>query len=354
MKTAIVVGIVIVVAVVIGFVSIFGKRSIAIGGTAPLESVSATALASASASFGPDSPAMAGASPSPTSSGNYTAPLTGASCASKPSRPIAVMISSDPEARPLNGLSDADMVFEMPVINQVTRMMAVFSCKLPRKIGAIRSARTDYLAYAFGLNAILTHFGGEHEVLARLNSGVINNVDCIKFDGTTCLRDGRPRPNNAYVTADLLKKQIKEDGYSMTRASSSFSFDATATSQGTAEPPELYTEQFAVHWTYNVKQNVYFRSRDGSAEIDGNTRTQINARNVVILKTTEQKVSPLYNRVKTVGSGDATVYKNGTITEGTWKKTTEKSALELHDKKGGILTLAPGQTWFEVVTNGAL
>ena len=41
--------------------------------------------------------------------------ITGLACSGADVRPIAVMLASDPEARPLSGISQADMVFEMPV-----------------------------------------------------------------------------------------------------------------------------------------------------------------------------------------------------------------------------------------------
>src|SRR3990167_11243831 len=55
--------------------------------------------------------------------GYPVARLSGVRCANSDHRPLAVMVSSDPEARPLSGISQADMVFEMPVTpSGVTRM----------------------------------------------------------------------------------------------------------------------------------------------------------------------------------------------------------------------------------------
>src|SRR3989344_2906330 len=342
------VAVIILILIGVGINSVFGKRSISINnrisGDQGVESLTATSLKTIEAD-------IAGAGSIPDSSETYIAPLTGAPCDVKPFRPVAVMLSADPEARPLTGLSEADIVFEMPVINQVTRMMAVFGCHLPRKISALRSAREDYVPYVFGLDAIYVHFGGEHGVLARLNSGIVNNIDCLKYDGTTCLRDKRPRPNNAYVTADAVRKHARSEGYNTTRTQATFSFDDSSASQGTIEPPELYTFEFAVRWRYSAKTNLYSRSRGGVPEIDGNNRTQVTARNVVLLKTTQQKVSDLYNRVKTVGTGAARIYKNGVVVEGFWKKPTEKDSLRLTDKDGKDLSLAPGSTWFEIVND---
>lgn len=326
-----------------GWQSIFGRRDINI---APL---TLEDTPDSSVSPMPTEP-TATAKSSPTPSGKYPDLLTGTNCQTKPVRPVAVMLSSDPEARALAGISEADLVFEMPVINQVTRLMAVFSCHLPRKIGSIRSARNDFLSYAFFVDAILVHFGGEHEVLQRLDSAVINNIDCIKLDGTICLRDSKPRPNNAYTTADLIKSEAKILNYDISRTKTALSFRVASASSQAVEPPPLYTQEFTVRWRYSSKTNKYLRSRNNLPEIDSNTRTQVAASNVVILRTTEQKISYLYNRVKTVGSGPLKIYAGGSVTEGSWKKTSEKDSLQLLDKKGNKLDLNPGITWFEIVT----
>src|SRR3989344_2427674 len=81
--------------------------------------------------------------------------LSGERCQNAKRRPIAVMLSSDPETRPLSGIGAADLVFEMPVTDGgVTRMMTVFQCEQPKEIGSIRSARSDFIPWVHGLGAV--------------------------------------------------------------------------------------------------------------------------------------------------------------------------------------------------------
>src|SRR3989344_2659590 len=66
--------------------------------------------------------------------------IAGISCDNYDRRPFAVMLAGDREARPLSSLSQADMVFEMPVApTGITRFMAVYQCNEPNEIGSIRS-----------------------------------------------------------------------------------------------------------------------------------------------------------------------------------------------------------------------
>ena len=106
-------------------------------------------------------------------------PLSGLACDDWNRRPFAVMQPADLSARPAAGFSDADMVFEMPVItNSITRLMAVYVCGNPDDVGSMRSARHDYIALAKGLDAIFVHWGGSHYAIDKLNQGVIDDMNC--------------------------------------------------------------------------------------------------------------------------------------------------------------------------------
>src|SRR3989338_11344357 len=52
-------------------------------------------------------------------------PLTAEPCNNALRRPIAVMLSGDTIARPLSGIAEADMVFEMPVITNTISASAM-------------------------------------------------------------------------------------------------------------------------------------------------------------------------------------------------------------------------------------
>src|SRR5690349_11692852 len=80
----------------------------------------------------------------PVNEGNVS-PITGIACENWNRRPIAVMQPGDVTARPASGFSEADMVFEIPVITaSITRLMAVYGCNTPQAVGSMRSARHDF------------------------------------------------------------------------------------------------------------------------------------------------------------------------------------------------------------------
>ncbi|MEK7615910.1 MAG: DUF3048 domain-containing protein [Patescibacteria group bacterium] len=277
--------------------------------------------------------------------------LSGKECENGSKRPLAVMYASDPEARPLSGIGSADMVIEMPVTEGgVTRMMALFQCEEPAEYGSIRSARMDFIPFVLGFDALYLHWGGEYEALAKLDAGATNNIDCLKFDGTTCRRkSNRPRPHNGFSTPTLLAEKIAQFKYSTVAKELGYKFEE-GESEGILTSPTLYAGDFAVRWTYDPATNRYSRFRGGTVERDTLDNLQVQADNVIVMKTTSQYLSILYNRVKTTGSGTMTLYKNGTAVSGTWEKSTDAARLVFKDAQGKELKLNIGTTWIEIAT----
>jgi len=276
--------------------------------------------------------------------------LAGITCETYDTRPFAVMISSDAIARPLSGIGEADMVFEMPVVpNGFTRMMAVYQCGRPKEVGSVRSARLDFVPLALGLNVIYAHFGGEETVLAELNNGIINNIDGLKYDGTIYYRKPNiPKPHNAFTNFTLLDQVSKDLGYNLTDAKVNYPHESQSKSQGSVSPQPVFATDFEVDWKYQASTNSYFRTRSGSPEIDKNTSKQVEAKNVIIMKTTSSPMSKDYIRVKVTGTGGLLVYKDGTVISGTWEKKDDNAKLTFYDQNHKEIPLAIGSTWVEI------
>jgi len=267
-------------------------------------------------------------------------------------RPLAVMVSSDPEARPLSGIGQADIVFEMPVTpTGITRMMTVFQCTQPKEIGSIRSARLDFVPLALGLNALYAHWGGEHTVLEELDNGIIDNLNGLQYDGIYFTRkSGIPAPHNGFATFASLGDLIKKKNYKTTTSTPGYQFEMINKSQDIQDPLPVYTGHMAVSWKYNKDTNGYMRTRDNTQEIDNNTSKQVEVKNVIVMHTTQSPMSKDYIRVKTVGSGSIELYKNGQRIIGTWKKENDNAKLFFYDIQGKEIQFAPGSIWVEIVT----
>lgn len=279
--------------------------------------------------------------------------LSGIRCGPGQDRPIAVMLSSDREARPLSAIAEADWVFEMPVTDGgVTRMMAVFQCAQPVEIGSVRSARLDFMPLVQGLGAVYAHWGGEKEALAQLDKKILDNLDALRYEGTIYYRkNGTRPPHNGFTSYKLLKQEMDKRGYSLTKSAVKYSHEAGEKSPAAegAEPPELYKDQFAVKWSFDAASRSYERWRGGSWEVDRQTKQPVKASNVVLMYADWSPVSKDYIRVQTVGQGRIVVYQQGRTIEGAWEKKGDKEKLFFYDKQRQEIKFVPGTTWVEIL-----
>lgn len=284
-------------------------------------------------------------------------PISGLACVDANRRPFAIMISNDVVARPLSGLSEADLIFEMPVITgSITRLMAVFVCGNPTEIGSVRSARHDYIPLARGLDAIFAHWGGSHFALDKLDAGIMDNVDALKNPFNAFYRkSGVVSPHNGFSslqrlleTAQKLNYRLegKFGGYQHLSEKEIFSVSQTAKILNIGFPGA-----FQVRYNYDPQTNSYLRFRGGAKEIDKNNGQQVIVKNVVIMRATSRQIEGQYNDVGIEGEGKATVYRNGEEITAIWRKDAadQTSKLYFYDGDGQEIKFVPGQIWIEVV-----
>ncbi len=284
--------------------------------------------------------------------------IAGLNCDTANRRPVAVMMPSDPEARPLSGIGQADAVVEMPVTpNGVTRFMAVFQCQTPKEIGSIRSAREDFIPLAASFHAIYAHWGGEHNALAQLNQHIMDNINALEFDGTIFYRKaGIKRPHNGFSNLDLLFTQAKKFSYRLTNDFMGYPHTDTMPTKNISNVATSvalnYAAPYNVLWTYDAKTNLYSRKRGDKLEIDKGTSKQVTAKVVAVMHTTSHILTKgdQYIVVNTTGTGTAEVYQNGVKITGTWKKDPSRldTKLYFYDQNGDEIKFAPGQIWIEV------
>lgn len=287
---------------------------------------------------------------SPTSKQTLGA-LSGKSCDTADQRPMAVMLSSDAEARPLSAIGQADMVFEMPVTpNGITRMMAVYQCTQPRELGSIRSARGDFIPLAQGLDAILVHWGGEKDALTSLNNGVIDNIDALKYEGTTFFRkSGIARPHNGFTTSELLWERIEKLGYRATSSSDPYLHQSLSGDRNlgslTTIVEQAWPQGMNVRFTYDPSTNTYLRERGKKPEYDASTSSQVRVSVVVTMYTKATFLHDQYIHVETLGSGVATIWQRGQRMSALWKKERPTDPLLFTDSKGSRISFEPGTIW---------
>lgn len=323
-------------------------------------------------------------------------PISGLTCENWNKRAVSVMQPSDLQARPAAGFSEADIVFEMPAYtSSVTRLLGVYTCNIPKEIGAIRSARHDYVALAKGLDAIFIHWGGSHFALDLLSQKIIDNHDCMT--GSYCERwpvMGKMRiEDTGHITKEKVMQMVKNFGYREENKFVGYPHQAEAPADqrpGGGHLRVAFAGPYAVEYDYDKNSNTYLRTWGNVPDADRNNSQRIAPKNVAVLfaaseqitntqdylgqglknpwanveeikNTGAESISGRYNNVQ-IGdpwydakdSGDAYYYFNGKEIKGTWKKDRSKleSKLFFYDESGKEIMFVPGQVWVEILEPG--
>lgn len=292
--------------------------------------------------------------------------FSGVACPERNRRPIAVMVGTDPIARPLSGLAMADLVVEMPaLVNNVTRLMAVYQCGQPREIGGVRSARHDYLLLAKGWDAVIGHWGGSYHALNRIRleltpekNPLYESIDATWNTAASAFyRITRLKaPYNGYTAYDRLWDALQKNGYRTTAKFEGYPHRAEAApnQRGTGGTLDVgWPGSMRARYLYRPESNSYERFWGGARHLDGLDRQPVNPKVLVVVHTNQRLANGPggYNDVDVEGTGKAVVYQNGQVIEGTWGKSTihKQDPLRFKTALGKPIEFIPGQIWIHIV-----
>lgn len=295
-------------------------------------------------------------------------------------RPLGVMIENHVEARPQSGLGLSDIVYEAVAEGGITRFMAIYYCQDAGIVGPVRSARTYFLDMIseYGNSPLYAHVGGANtpgpaDALGQIEEyGWANYNDLNQFSigFPTFKRDearaGRPvaTEHTMYSTTsklwDVGKKRgltnEDKDGASWDEDFTPFTFKEDKPSSSTQSVNVSHWEgyrDFAVMWTYDPATNSYLRKNGGEEHNDRNTKKQISAKNVVILKMRESRANDGYEGnlhllYGTEGRGEALIFQDGKQVKGAWSKTGREDRMEI-TAGGKDVAFNRGLIWFHIL-----
>lgn len=280
-----------------------------------------------------------------------------------PARPaLAIKIGNYTGDRPSAGLNQADIVFEEPVEGAITRLVAVFQCRSAPLVGDLRSAREPDVGILSQLsNPIFVHAGGIDPVLALLADAPLidRNILDGEYESATTQQPGREAPYSTFISTTA---GWALDSSDVTPPAPIFVYNAALPagavpgSGGSVAIPFSSTSN--VTWQWNPKTGTYLRFYSGAPDIlIGGAQTA--ATNVVILSVetstgdwVENDEGGMEVVVTDTGSGPLVVMRNGTAIAGTWSRSSETQPATLTSSTGTPITLAPGNTWVELVPDG--
>ncbi|GAA3468775.1 DUF3048 domain-containing protein [Nonomuraea roseola] len=262
---------------------------------------------------------------------------------------LAVKIENTAAGKPQLGLKSADIVYVEQVEAGLTRLMAVFSSKLPAKVGPVRSARISdlHITPQFGKPAF-AYSGVQTKMLPFVAEASLFDVGDTRNPGAFFRQPGRYAPYNLFAnTRQLLAKAPKA-----TKAKDiGFTF-GEAPAEGGVEKKTWTVKwpaaTFTFGWSETKKQWLIWQDGKKNMAAEGG---QLGAPTIVIQYTkTErsefhdknQSYTPL---VHTVGKGSAIVLREGKAYKAKWSRESEEDGTTFTTASGEPMNFAPGQVW---------
>ncbi|MCF7819989.1 MAG: DUF3048 domain-containing protein [Candidatus Pacebacteria bacterium] len=267
--------------------------------------------------------------------------------------PLAVIVDNHLDARPALGLSQAKLVYEVPVEGGITRYLAIFSSDQEiEAIGPVRSARPYFIDWVEPLSALFVHCGGSPEALVDIIQKDI--IDLNEFYNADYFwRDSsRPAPHNVITSSDKLSAYLEKNNLSKASLISwQFKADISPSKQA-KEALEINIDYIAdsheVLWLYDQKTGKYIRNLAGEKHEDASGQI-ISAKTVIIKEVNSEVVDEkLRLKIDSQGEDKAVICFLGKCEEGSWKQTSA-SARERYYVNGEEVVFLPGNFWIEVV-----
>ena len=300
-------------------------------------------------------------------------------------RPITVTVSNQTSCLPHYGITNAGVIYLVPITKQMTRFLPVFEDfdDLDR-IGPVRSIR-KYMSYlSLEHDAIVCNWGLAQlpDNISLINSDLVDNISqavayidkpaSVAFKRYT--RSGYKEEDRGYLIIDGLMKGVEQRGYSWDYDDTfepKFLFVADgkrATYDDAENATKIWPGQKGVfatigsYFEYNEetgKYDYYQKNRSGKVTklVDEHNGETLQVDNIVFQICYMSEVDAHgYLYVEDHGSPDlaaAGQYKgsfkiyfftNGKVVEGYWERTDDEKPAKYYDMDGNELVFNQGKT----------
>jgi hypothetical protein len=266
---------------------------------------------------------------------------------------LVVKIDDTRLAHPQIGLEDADIIYIEQVEAGLTRLAAVFSSRIPQRIGPVRSARISDIEILeqFGRVAF-AYSGAQKKLLPVIAAANLQNLGAQAQPPTIYTRDPtRVNPYSMVLRADLLMAKVAEKSYVVDTAKS------VGWSFGDAPSNGVQTTSATMHWPaaryradWSAKDSCWLLFHNSHPDVV-RTGKQLCPTTLVIqlVSITDSEyhdkvggVTPFSN---TVGSGTGFILRNGQTFAATWVRNSADVGTTWTDAQGAPILFAPGQVW---------
>lgn len=274
-------------------------------------------------------------------------------------RPFAVMINNLDAAVPQSGIVNADILYEMFVESDITRLMAVFQDPSGLdKIGPVRSSRHNYLSLADDNEAVYAHFGWSIFAEALINEQGRTTINGMFYDGSMGFfrTSDRVAPHNAYVTGQGLLDIADSLGVDRSYPAEyepNLHFN-TADTVPEGEDATDIRLPYPVNnpwFEYNPEDQLYYRFEYGAPHVDMETGEQLKFKNVIVQFADQDYVGDTYLlEIHLIHDGDGrgVYFSDGKAVPIIWRKESWEDRTHYYTADGQPLYINPGKTMVQI------
>lgn len=288
--------------------------------------------------------------------GGRPSPLTGMAAPSD-APVLAVKVDNSPAGRPWTGVEDADVVYVEPVEGGTTRLLAVFSSRMPASVGPVRSARESdvTLLAAYGRPA-LAFSGSAPELAGTLAGASLVPLTPATVGDAFRRDDDRRAPVNLYADPAAL---LAAAGDASPPRDIGFRFGALPSGGEVVRHRDVTVGSAELGLTWDaVRGRWLVEPGGGDPAVPATGGEPIGAATVLVQRVTTRPsairdaagaVSPY---AVTTGEGEAEVLRDGRAFPARWSRPTPTDPTVVVGPDRLPVAFAPGPVWVLLVPGG--
>ncbi|MEU6994608.1 DUF3048 domain-containing protein [Streptomyces sp. NPDC046465] len=268
---------------------------------------------------------------------------------------LAVKFDNSRAARPHTGLDQADIVYVEKVEGGMSRLMGVYSSRVPESVGPVRSARESdtELLRQFG-RPVLAYSGVRSALQKVLREAPLYARPHDRVPRAYFRDSARTAPHDLFVHPRALLRSAPQAGRP---TDIGFRF-GPAPAGGAPTGSRTVRYSGASHtFDWSPRERRWLASFDGAPALS-TAGTRLGAPTVVIqyvnmrpsrFKDVNGAVTPY---IETVGSGRALVLRDGQSYATRWNRAAATGGTAFTRANGEPMPFAPGQVWMVYADHG--
>ena len=267
---------------------------------------------------------------------------------------LVVKIDDTNAAHPQIGVESADLVYVEQVEGGLTRLAAIYTSKLPRLIGPIRSARISDIELLAQFGRVgFAYSGAQSKMRPVIAAANLENLSAERNPPSIYGKDpNRPGPVDMILKPDLLLERANANPKIRieTATASVFPFgDAPKGETNTAIAKIKWpSAKYELRWdSTNEKWLIYFNEKPNMAA--NGEQLYADTAIIQIVSITPSIYGDKFGEItpfsKTTGSGKAVMLRDGLSYQISWQRNLETDLTTWKSEDGGVANFKPGRTW---------